>query len=225
MYICYLVTNNVNQKKYVGITRNTLAVRWKRHYYKAMSGGGYALHRAIRKYGADKFDHVTLCKNITKEAIDMVEQQMIVAHNTRCGIGHGYNMTEGGEGRKDGKRRPLTEEHKRKLSESNKGKHGKGEKRNPDHVERAASVRRLNTKPTHTTPHTTETKQRLSEINKGKKLSEETKHRMSVARKGKKQSAETIAKRIGQKRSVEAKRKMSESKRKRDAIKRNNNEA
>lgn len=35
MYLCYLITNNVNGKKYVGITKTTIGHRWSQHKYVA----------------------------------------------------------------------------------------------------------------------------------------------------------------------------------------------
>lgn len=50
MYICYQWTCIANDKKYVGITKNTLDSRWKRHCYEA-NNGSLLFHKAIREAG------------------------------------------------------------------------------------------------------------------------------------------------------------------------------
>jgi len=98
------------------------------------------------------------------------------------------------EAQKGKKRKPFTEEHKRKMSKARKNR----------------------------PPHSEETKKKMSEAKRGKKMSEETKKKMSESGKGKnnsffgiKHSEETKRKmseaRKGRKHSEEAKRKISEA--------------
>ena len=51
----YLATNTKNGKRYVGLTTGPIATRWYMHCWLAASDADYALHRAIRKHGADAF--------------------------------------------------------------------------------------------------------------------------------------------------------------------------
>jgi len=56
--IVYLITNLINNKKYVGYTQKTLDERIKTHLYKSRSKSNkhyfYLLPIAIRKYGRQK---------------------------------------------------------------------------------------------------------------------------------------------------------------------------
>ena len=77
------------------------------------------------------------------------------------------------------KRKPLSEQHKRKLYESHKGK-----KQSQETIEK----RRLKMLGHKTSD---ETRKKISEANKGRKVSEEIKKKMSESRKGRKHSEET----------------------------------
>lgn len=52
--VVYRATNLVNGKCYIGVTKCGMARRRRQHINLAINGGGYRLHAAIRKYGADK---------------------------------------------------------------------------------------------------------------------------------------------------------------------------
>jgi group I intron endonuclease len=53
--IIYLITNNINGKKYVGQTTTPLSYRFTNHKSDARNNRGYYLASAIRKYGEDNF--------------------------------------------------------------------------------------------------------------------------------------------------------------------------
>lgn len=140
----YIVTNKVNGKQYVGQhSGNDLQKYWNRNITWALNKQGHkiCLYGAIRKYGPDNFSCLPLVLVDTKLEMDLYEQVMIVAFNTKAP--YGYNLTDGGEGtpghsvsvearnkmrdKKLGvpskiKGRPKTDEHKRNISESKKGK-------------------------------------------------------------------------------------------------------
>lgn len=75
------------------------------------------------------------------------------------------------------KYKPKSEETKRKISESNKGKHylNKGIPLSEEHKRKISE----SLKGKKRKPHTEETKQKISKSNKGKKMSEESKRKMS----------------------------------------------
>ena len=57
----YLITNTINGKKYVGQTSlKTSSRRWSAHKRDAIYGVGTKFCRAIRKYGPDVFELVTI---------------------------------------------------------------------------------------------------------------------------------------------------------------------
>lgn len=90
-YVVYCHTNNVNGKKYIGITNN-IKRRWSR------SGKEYenqVIGRAFQKYGWDSFTHEILYENITKEKAERLERDII--SKLKCRINEdGYNVAAGG---------------------------------------------------------------------------------------------------------------------------------
>lgn len=96
----YLMTNQVNGKKYVGITTKSLEARVQEHVNDAYSGSPYALHAAIRKYGPENFtiQLLTTAKGLSKAR--ELETGYILTYDTYAsgrGTRNGYNMSFGGE--------------------------------------------------------------------------------------------------------------------------------
>lgn len=118
-WLVYLLTNKKNGKRYVGLTGGTLAVRFSQHVKKANAGSKYALHAAMRKYGASAFDSEVLVEVLSLEEARRQEAAFVEKLNTRCGPGFGYNQTSGGEGATGYKH---SEKTKRKMSLIHKGK-------------------------------------------------------------------------------------------------------
>ena len=91
-YIVYIHTNLINNKKYVGITRQKPKERW-RH-----DGFGYQkqqkFFRAIVKYGWDNFSHEIVKDKLTAHEAGALEKELIKKYNT---INNGYNVSPGGE--------------------------------------------------------------------------------------------------------------------------------
>lgn len=118
-YCVYCHTNKINNKAYIGITCKDVNVRWRK------DGKGYKsspyFWRAIQKYGWDNFEHIILFENLTREEACKREVLLIALFNTQDS-NFGYNISKGGDYSLAGV--PLSEEHKRKISESKKGKTG-----------------------------------------------------------------------------------------------------
>lgn len=91
----YLITNNINNKKYIGQTINSVNTRWIQHKSEAkyLKPNVY-FTRAIRKYGPDNFTVETLeeCDN---SLLDTREQYYIKLYNSN-NKEFGYNSTIGG---------------------------------------------------------------------------------------------------------------------------------
>lgn len=160
----YCVICLTTGKWYFGQTTVNINRRWKQHIRFALQKRDeYKLHKAIRKYGKDKFNVeevisvVSDTKEKLKRKLDYIEIRLIKRFNTRkCG----YNMTDGGDWVNLGK---LSEEHKRKLSESKIGD------KNPMFGKK----------------HSEETRRKMSESNKGKHfVTEEHRLKLSEANKG-----------------------------------------
>lgn len=108
-------------KVYIGLTSQDIEKRWR-------NGEGYKncpyFYNAIKKYGWDSFTHEIIQTTDTLEKARILEIMWIAFYKKRCGV---YNITNGGEGSNGV---PMSEETKKKISESNKGKipHNKGKK-------------------------------------------------------------------------------------------------
>lgn len=118
-YCIYIHKNKINNKVYVGQTCQKPESRWK-------LGEGYKnspkFYNAIKKYGWNQFDHFILETGLTLEQANEKEYYYIKLYNS---YKNGYNMTLGGKNCK------KTEEHKKKISEANIGKHNHLGKNNP----------------------------------------------------------------------------------------------
>lgn len=100
-------------KVYIGITSKRPEERW-------LNGRGYCRNEhfwnAIKKYGWENIKHEVLETGLSREDASKAEKRYILAFQSHV-PSKGYNLTDGGEiGAKH------TEESRRKLSESKKGK-------------------------------------------------------------------------------------------------------
>lgn len=55
MAYIYKITNNINNKIYIGQTIRTIKARWTQHCYQANNGSNSHLHCAMRLYGIENF--------------------------------------------------------------------------------------------------------------------------------------------------------------------------
>lgn len=127
----YLITNIVNGKKYVGQTIKPIEKRLKEHFKASFSEKRKAIIcHAMRKYSRDNFVIECIEDNLSIEELDAAEQRWIVHYDT---FGKwGYNATSGGNQCRisnetklkisvANKGKPKSEEHKKKMSEAQKG--------------------------------------------------------------------------------------------------------
>ena len=192
MYEIYVHTNKINGKVYVGLTKNGMMARWRRHlikarYYSKVKKNSY-FQSALLKYGADVWDHVVLEAVTTLEEAEQAETKW-TAHFKSNQREFGYNCTDGG----NVSRGSLHPEVKRKISATVK-------LQMEDPVRRAAQSDAMKKHwQTHDNPflgkqHTDESKAKMSMSLKGKfageknpyygkKHDEETRARMSDAAK------------------------------------------
>ena len=155
-----------NNKYYVGITANTVIRRWN-------NGRGYIknkyFYRAIKKYGWKNFQHEIVAEHLTKDEACKFEIALIKALDS-TNPNYGYNFSSGGEHGGTGhvvseetrkkigdafRGKPLSEECKRKLSESLKGHAVSDETRELISLHRSGIY------------HTEETKRKISASKKG----------------------------------------------------------
>jgi len=135
MSCVYVLTNKINNKKYVGQTTRSFKVRLNAHKFQHKKKT--KISRAISKYGIDNFDKYVYECSI--EDLDFLEIELIKILDT---VNNGYNLDSGGnEGKTRSKEtskkisdavrgenhrcygKHLTEETRQKLSVANRGKH------------------------------------------------------------------------------------------------------
>lgn len=187
----YLLQNKTNGKKYFGTTSmENPEDRWKESYRHNNS-----LHQDILKYGLNNFTKSIIKEFDNKEEALLLESKLIVENNT-TDSNIGYNIFTNKEESKhnkeyisklsermSGKNNPrygkhLSEETKRKISESEKGKIISEETRKKiSEANRGKIV-------------SEGTKQKMSDAQKGRFISEETRKKISESMKGKKMSDE-----------------------------------
>lgn len=155
MYTIYKVKNKINDKIYIGFSKN-FEQRIKYHkYFSLTKKSNFAFHKAIRKYGWDNFSWEIIYESWDKEHCSEVMEPFFITEYNSFG-NYGYNMTIGGRGAKELKRSPLTEEQKKIISE--KTKLGMQNMSQED-KERMLSI---------TTNPSEETRQKMSQAKKGK---------------------------------------------------------
>lgn len=144
--IIYCITCKLNGKRYIGQTVLRLQERWKNHIHNSRKKKLNSLiDRKIKEYGSDKFlitevwsRSNTGNKQKDQGRLDQQEGIFIRKLETHVSLRKGYNVSWGGRGKgkhsevtkqkirkaKLGKSLPpFSLEHKRRISESNMGKH------------------------------------------------------------------------------------------------------
>ena len=212
----YTFKNLLNDKVYVGQTNNPQK-RKHEHLFEARNGADKLLYYAIRKYGEENF----LFEVIEDCEDGQANEREVFWISHFNSFEDGYNMTTGGDHFSHSEEtkhkigdafrgRPLSEEHKQKLREANKGK--KPPPHSPETLQKMSeSMRGKNTGPkseehrrklsearkqwklteeqkanikANKKPISDETRQKLSDAGRGRVVSEETRKKMSEAQKG-----------------------------------------
>ena len=96
MAYIYEITNDINNKKYIGKTEGTIEKRFQEHCRDAFRRRHEKrpLYAAMRKYGIENF-HIELI-----EETDNPEEREIYWIEQKRSFKHGYNATLGGDGKK-----------------------------------------------------------------------------------------------------------------------------
>ena len=91
----YKYTNLINNKIYIGQTKQSLEQRHKNHLYELKDNTYF--HRAILKYGINNFKLELIEDKIPYNKLDEREKYWIKYYDSFYTTGKGYNLTEGGQ--------------------------------------------------------------------------------------------------------------------------------
>lgn len=186
MFTVYMHITPSN-KRYIGITSKDLSERFGSNgcLYRNQIFG-----RAIKKYGWDNIEHIIVAQNLTKEKAKKLEIELIAKYDT-TNPKYGYNRSIGGDipvilGQQH------SEETKKKISDSNKGKEISlsTRKQISDSVKSLWQTDEYREKQNNRAVSDI-SKKRMSESHKGKILSEKHKEKIRLGNLGKHQSDKT----------------------------------
>jgi len=147
--IVYLIRNKINKKVYIGQTSKTVEVRWKQHI-KSSKNPKTPIHHAINKYGINCFEIKVLVHSLASiDELNRVEKNLIALYKS---VKNGYNCQIGGCSHilnaetkekisksvsKNNKKfwlgKSLSEETKKKISETKRKRKSAAGDRNPMH--------------------------------------------------------------------------------------------
>lgn len=184
MYYIYLIVNKVNGKTYVGQHKSS-----KEWYEDKYMGSGKILKKAKLKYGIENFEKFLIQYCYSKEETNKAERFWIAEYRRRGKAE--YNLANGGDGGNGeankgrapwSKGKHLSEEHKQKIGESNRGKRH-SEEQNRKHSELMKGHTPWNKGKSGYLSE--ESRKKMSEAKKGRHHSEEWKKRMSETISGK----------------------------------------
>lgn len=113
MHYIYKITNLVNQKVYIGQTKNPKK-RWYHHRTTANRKPKYVINLAMKKHGLDNFIFDVIASCLDQNAANIAEDICINQENSMI-TGHGYNVKPGGNTCSGWHH---TEETKRKIRET-----------------------------------------------------------------------------------------------------------
>jgi group I intron endonuclease len=168
MIIIYIYQNKINNKIYVGQTKN-INKRKSQHKAKILNKEyRHPLYDSIRKNGLDNFNFLEL-EQIEDIDADSAERFWIQFFRS-WDRNFGYNIELGGC-----KNKTVSEETRKKISKANKGR-CHNSKEHMDRLHKETSKRRLGT---HLS---TETKNKISKARKGSKHSDNSRRKMSETR-------------------------------------------
>jgi hypothetical protein len=191
----YQITNKINGHIYIGVRQSKVRPEDDVGYM----GSGKVVKSAILKYGIENFKKniISLYDNRDQAMIaeaEIVNFDFVQRTDT-------YNLKPGGRGgsvkgkpspssetrqkisiANKGKRMPVfSDEHKRKMSESMKGRETHNKGKSPSEETR----RKMSESGKIRAPMSEETKQKLSKVGKGRPHSEEHKRKISESKRGK----------------------------------------
>ena len=131
--IVYQLTNNINQKRYIGITTQLLYRRIAEHKLRAKKERGQKnkLYAAINKYGIENFKIEIIAECNSKEELEKKEIELIEKHKPEYNIAPGGSVGCFGYKWSDEQRKHMSNYRKGLLVGKKNGMYGRKGKDNP----------------------------------------------------------------------------------------------
>ncbi len=180
MHYLYRITNQLNEKVYIGQTVNDKR-RWAAHksFAKNPERTGQYIHRAMSKYGSENFTFEVIATCRTQDDADETENMLINQYDSR-NSGVGYNLLNGGN-----RGNWLGRKHSEKSKDKNRAAHlGKKASEETKQKQSQSMKEKCANGWIPVLPNNKGRKGRVSP-RKGVTLSEETKKKISESSKGK----------------------------------------
>lgn len=193
VYYIYAIQNIINNKTYIGKTTQVLGERTSDHRYKLNTNTHTNLHLqfAYNKYGKENFIFYKVKEYYSEIEMDNNECYFISIYKE---LNLSYNIKNGGEGG------PLSEETKKRISESNKKKFNApnfvnpntGRKHTEESKQKMSEAQKLRAQDSNFIPpflgkkHTQETLEKMSQSKMGHTITEETRQKLVDSHLGQK---------------------------------------
>lgn len=95
--LVYKISNDINNKVYIGITEQSLETRWNGHLLAAHQKTNRHLYNAMNKYGIEHF-HIEIIDDNINSKQELLEKEIFYISKYRsANKDFGYNMTYGGD--------------------------------------------------------------------------------------------------------------------------------
>jgi group I intron endonuclease len=161
----YLITNQINNKKYVGITTKTLKLRWWQHCYVSEKKTARAIGKAIKHFGKENFriELMDELQNISQKDLLFKETFYIDKYDTFIDGGNGYNLVKENEANLI-----WSDISKKKMSDNRRGEKNQFfGKRHSEETKKIMSQSHKGSKGRLGIPQTKETREKLSRLLSG----------------------------------------------------------
>lgn len=180
-YIIYKITNNINNKIYIGQTFTSIKERIRKHISDSLYNPRCLIDRSILKYGWENFKYEIIDYTNSLDELNDKEIYWINFYDSLIPIG--YNVSGGG------RNHVTSEETKDKLRKINLGKIVTEKTKEKIRKSTIGEKNHFYGK-----THSEEAKLKMSIYHKNKIISEESKLKMSNSQKGRKHTPDTLLK-------------------------------
>ena len=89
----YIIKNTINKKVYIGQTTQKVEDRFKQHLKLLKSNSNQIIHKAIKKYGKDKFYYEILEYGVDVQDLNKKEEYYFLLYNSIYNHFHIFYLT------------------------------------------------------------------------------------------------------------------------------------